>query len=275
MAFLGCLSLLSTAAHAHVPFLKPNQFQVTHGRFQVESAFTEQPFQADFAMDSPNFTMLLPDGQTQALQPTAKTRAAVYLEPQLLGEGTYRISTGVRTGPLIKAVAAQGKLYFAKEMASVVGQKNQVRYDSRADVYVSKGAASYHPQPVNIGLEIIPLSAPTALHSGARLKLQVLQNGKPQPGLRITVVQDGQQYRQAGEIDFYAKDPNQDANQDTSAQAQLLTDALGQAIFAPQQAGLYYFLVGQHEQISPELWQSHNAVLTLEVKLPSPAQEVN
>ena len=46
-AGLAALCLFAAvSAHAHVPFLKPSQFNVENPRLHVESAFTEYPFQA-------------------------------------------------------------------------------------------------------------------------------------------------------------------------------------------------------------------------------------
>ncbi|MFV0290226.1 MAG: hypothetical protein ACK5IJ_04915, partial [Mangrovibacterium sp.] len=67
------IMLLNSICHAHVPFLKPNQFTVLHNRLQIESSFTEFPFQADFTMSSPCFSLINANGKQTTLVPTAKT----------------------------------------------------------------------------------------------------------------------------------------------------------------------------------------------------------
>ncbi|MFV0522797.1 MAG: hypothetical protein ACK5MI_10315 [Mangrovibacterium sp.] len=57
---LSVLIFSSLGSYAHVPFLKPNQFIVSNNRLQIESSFTEFPFQADFAMSSPCFSIIDP-----------------------------------------------------------------------------------------------------------------------------------------------------------------------------------------------------------------------
>ena len=259
---LGALLLAAAAsASAHVPFLKPNQFHVEHGRFQVESAFTEFPFQADFAMDSPNFTLVGPSGTPQPLRPTARTKAAVYLEPQLTGEGSWRISTGVRPGPTYKAVeTAAGKLYFSEDIKRVQGTPTALKYFSRADAYVFKGAPDYRPQPLKQGVEIIPLTSPHRLQAGQPLRLQVLEDGQPVPRARVVVVADNEHFRQHRVEDLY------DVEQ--VRQSTLVANEQGEAVFTPAVAGLHYLFVTVHHKRSPALWESHNAALTLQADLP-------
>ena len=136
MASMLAILMASLEVSAHVPFLKPNQFNITHHRLQIESSFTEFPFQPDFAMDSPHFTMVTPSGVETSIVPQAKTKAAVYLEPQLQEEGTYRISTGIKVGPKYKATEVNSKLYFADDMQRFPGHPTFMQYYSRADTYI-------------------------------------------------------------------------------------------------------------------------------------------
>ena len=263
--FLAALTLClaSAAAQAHVPFLKPNQFQVEHARLQVESAFTELPFQVDFAMDSPHFALVQPDGSVQPLTPTAKTPAAVYLTPALTADGTYRITTGVRKGPLYKALeTAEGKLYFADDMARHSGRPTRMQYFSRADAYLAKGQPRYTPRPLGQGVEIIPLASPHTLHAGGQLPLQVLKNGQPVPGARIVVAEDNEHYRQHRVEDLYDVENVRTSN--------LRADTQGKFSFRPRQAGLTLLFVTVHDKLPDGTWESHNAALTLETTLPEP-----
>lgn len=261
-AAFGALALIlcTASADAHVPFLKPNQFTVTHNRLHVESAFTEYPFQADFAMDSPHFSLLLPDGKQNPITPIAKTRAAVYLEPVLPMEGTYRVSTGVRKGPAYHAVETkEGKLYFSNDMDRVSGVRTSMQYFSRADVYLTKGTASYQPIPVNKGVEILPLSAPNDLVLGQEIRLRVLRDGKPAKNARVVNVHEGEHYALLRSTDLY--------DVENKREGHLYTNDAGELTFRPTQAGMYFLFVTLHQKISDTLWESHNAALTLNVNL--------
>ena len=261
---LAALALLaSLAVHAHVPFLKPSQFNIENPRLQVESAFTEFPFQADFAMDSPNFSITQPDGTGTPLKASARTKAAVYLEPVIGAAGTYRVSTGVRVGPRYKAVeTAAGKLYFAGDMQRVSGAPTSMQYYSSADVYLAKGEPAYAPRPSERGVEIIPLSSPNRLAVGAPLQLKVLQDGKPAAQARVVVAYDNEHYKKHRVEDLYDVE-----NVRTSS---LRTNDGGQFSVTPTQGGLMYLFVTLHRKVQPDLWESHNAGLTLEVAPPAP-----
>lgn len=257
LALLG----LSIAAEAHVPYLKPNLFEVTHQRLQIESAFTEMPFQADFAMDVPSFIMVGPDGATTSLTATTKTKAAVYLEPKIMDEGTYRISTGVRKGPLYKAIETkEGKLYFADDMKRFEGAKTSMQYFNSADTYLFKGVPNYRQTPLNEGIEIIPLSSPNELNIGDSLAFQVLDHGKPATNARVVVIYDNEHYQTHREGDFYDVENIRESN--------IYTNSDGRFTFTPHQAGLVLLFVTIHKKIDQTLWQSWNTSLTLEVILP-------
>ena len=260
--FLVLIALITAlAAEAHVPFLKPNQFNVTHLRLTIESAFTEFPFQADFAMDSPNFTITSPNGEVSAIKPVAKTKAAVYLEPELKEEGTYRISTGQRVGPVYKALeTSDKKLYFAADMKRVSGKPTTMNYYSYADTYIFKGQQKYKPVPLNKGLEIIPLISPNGVILGGELRLQVLEEGKPVPNARIIVVTDNEHFSKRRIEDLYDVENVRASNIHANAQ--------GEFVFHPQKAGLNFLFVTVHHQLNEQLWESQNASLTLEVNLP-------
>lgn len=253
--------LMTLNAKAHVPFLKPNLFNVTHHRLQIESSFTEFPFQPDFAMDSPNFTMVSPSGAETHLTSQAKTKAAVYLEPQLTEDGTYRISTGIKVGPKYKATEVNAKLYFAEDMLRFPGKSTSMQYYSRADTYIFKGSQKYEAKPFNQGLEIIPLTSPNNLMLGSQLAFRVMNNGKALPNARVIVVAENEHFTKHRTGDLYDIDNIRESN--------LLANTKGEFTFHPKQAGLYFLFVTIHNKINEALWESHNASLTLEVNLPN------
>ncbi len=253
--------LVTFDSKAHVPFLKPNLFNVTHHRLQIESSFTEFPFQPDFAMDSPHFSMVSPSGVETPITSQAKTKAAVYLEPQLTEDGTYRISTGIKVGPKYKATEVNAKLYFAEDMLRFPGKPTAMQYYSRADTYIYKGSNKYEARPFNQGLEIIPLASPNSLVLGSQLAFRVMENGKPVPNARIIVVAENEHFIKRRSGDLYDIDNLRESN--------ILANTKGEFTFRPKQAGLHFLFVTIHHKINEALWESHNASLTLEVNLPN------
>ncbi|MFO7586058.1 MAG: DUF4198 domain-containing protein [Anaerolineales bacterium] len=253
---------LAFTAHAHVPFLKPNQFNVIHDRLQIESSFTEDPFQADFAMDSPRFSIIDYNGKQTIISPTAKTRAAEYLEPVLNDNGSYRINAGVRKGPKYKALeTTDGKLYFADDIRKKQGRMTELQYYSSADTYLAKGQPNYKPQLLNNGVEIIPLSSPHTIKANDKPSFRVYQDGEPVANARVVVAYDNEHYVKENLVDLYDIENERENN--------LYTDNDGTFTFIPEKAGLVLLFVNIHKKTDDSLWESYNTSLTLEVNLSS------
>lgn len=258
---LICIVGTSFILSAHVPFLKPNQFYLLSDRLVIESSFTEFPFQADFAMTSPHFWMINPNGNKTGLIPVAKTKGAVYLEPNIVGDGTYRINAAERKGPSYRGVETpEGKLYFSDDTLRFSGSKIKLSYYSSADVYVVKNNANYTPNPLNEGVEIIPLTSPNELSLGGSLSFQVLQNGIPVKNARIVVAYDNEHYLEHRHGDLYDVENIRESN--------IHADVEGKFTFTPKQAGLVLLFVTIHKKINDSLWESYNTSLTLEVHPP-------
>lgn len=260
-AGLLIISLITTSVNAHVPFLKPNQFNVHHDRLQIESSFTEFPFQADFAMEAPQFIMVSPEAVQTILTPSAKTKAALYLEPTLKQNGTYRIHAGLRKGPKYNAIeTAEGKLYFADDMKNKTGKKTFLQYYSSADTYLSKGTPAYMAGILGSGVEIIPLTSPNQLYLNGSLTLRVYQDGKPVPDARIVVVYDNEHFEKHRIEDLYDVENVRKSN--------IIADKEGKFTFTPRKAGMVLLFVNIHRKINDSLWESYNNSLSLEVNLP-------
>ena len=256
------LLLFSEFLSAHVPFLKPNQFHVVHSRFQIESAFTEFPFQADFVMDAPSFQLINPFGSSYIINSSLKTKAAIYLQPALEADGTYHIHAATRKGPKYRALeTADGKLYFAEDTLKYKGAKTHLQYFNSADTYVYKGEkTNYKPTPLNKGLEIIPLTSPNQLYLNTQLTLQGLMDGKPMPDARVVVVYDNEKYEYHRKGDLYDVENIRKNN--------IYTDKNGNFTFHPQKTGIMMLFVTIHKKINTQLWESYNSSLTMEVILP-------
>jgi hypothetical protein len=263
MKSLRNILILVTAAvlfSSHVPFLKPNQFIILHDRFQVESSFTEQPFQADFAMNSPFFYVIDPAGNQTTVAPSGKTSAAVYLEPKINGSGTFRINSAERKGPRYRGVeTVEGKKYFSDDTLTVKGKKITLQYYSCADTYVCKGLLNYTPRPLNKGVEIIPLSSPNTMKVNQPSRLKVYQDGEEVAHARIVVAYDNEHYIKKRVADLYDVENVRESN--------IYADQNGVFTFTPEKTGLVLLFVTIHQQISDTHWESHNNSLTLEVRM--------
>lgn len=255
------LVFMALSASAHVPFLKPNLFNIPYERLQIESSFTEEPFQADFAMESPFFYLINSKGEKTNIIPKAKTVAAVYLEPKIKKEGTYRIHSSFRKGPKYNAIETkEGKLYFSKDIKKKQGKMTKLQYYSSADTYVTKGKSDYKPNPINKGIEILPLVPPTSIVLNDKVKFKVYDEGKAISNARVVVIYDGEKYKRKMIGDYY--------DVENQRQSNIYTDKKGEFIFTPKEAGLVLLFVTIHKKIDDSLTHSYNTSLSLEVKLP-------
>lgn len=246
---------------SHVPFLKPNQFVLLHNRFQVESSFTEDPFQADFAMNSPFFYLIDPEGNQTIITPSAQTSAAVYLEPIIADSGTYRINAAQRKGPKYRGVETDGgKLYFSDDTITVKGKRITLQYFSSADTYVCKGEPNYKPKSLNKSVEIIPLSSPNTIKVNEPIKFRVLQEGKAVDNARVVVAYNNEHYTKKKVADLYDVENERENN--------IYADNDGVFTFIPKKSGLILLFVTIHKRINNIQWESYNNSLTLEVRLP-------
>lgn len=252
-----CLTplLLSAAAQAHSPYLKPNTFNAEEQRkhVTVEASFAEGDLRPDVAMKSDAFHLIGPDGKKLPLTAAAVLKDASYLEVPLgAGSGTYLVSSGVRKGRLAKGVLRQGKVHFAerKEDAQPGDQPIEVQSITRADVYISRGKPSAVDYDTE-GLEIYPVTKPYDLYAGETVTVRVRENRKPLAGETLTVIADGQNYAN-----------KKQAEQDFS------TNAAGEVSFKPKTAGLYLLQVRVRRAApdNPALWLSNTATLTVEVQ---------
>lgn len=248
--------------HAHVPFLKPNQFNILHSRLQIESSFTEDPFQSDFAMLSDAYFIISHTNEIHKIEPSFKTAAAVYLEPQITDSGTYRIHSALRKGPKYRAIeTANGKLYFADDIEKHTGKHTFLQYFSSADTYITLGASNYKTFLMKKGVEIIPQSSPNKIYTNTEVKFRIYLDGMPAPNARIVVAYDNDHYLATPTTDLYDVENKRTNN--------IFANSNGEFCFKAQKAGLLMLFVTIHKKINDSLWESYNNSVTLEVRLPA------
>lgn len=251
--FLLPLCLVAPVAQAHSPYLKPNAFQPDAKRdhVTVEASFSEDDLRPDISMTADHWHATGPDGKTVVLAPAASLKDATYLEVPIASDGTWRISTGERTGRVAKAALQGTSLRFLEPGETPWPSEKVVDVQSvtRADVFVTRGKATATPAPEN-DLEIWPASAPNGAYTKEPVRVRLLDNGKPVKGEHVTIHGDNKLYQDK-----------------TPAPLDLVSDADGQVSFTPAQAGLYLIQarVRAPSATNPDLWISRTATLTLEV----------
>jgi uncharacterized GH25 family protein len=181
LAILAPLVLIGSA-EAHSPYLLPNLFDLDQrDHVTVVGSFTEEFFAPDVAMKSDDYHVIGPEGARQPVTPVY-TRDMAIVEAETKQPGTYRISTGKRTGRTAKAAWVQGDWKFlAPDEAAPSGSRvYDVTSITVAETYVTRGKPSPTAlAPRNSGLEFRAITHPNAVFVGSDAKFQVLFDGKP------------------------------------------------------------------------------------------------
>ncbi|MDR6531556.1 putative GH25 family protein [Caulobacter rhizosphaerae] len=202
-AFLAGVALsgvLAGAAQAHSPYLLPSAFDVTDRKLvTVQGSFTESFFSPEVAMKSDAWAVVGPNGARMPLTAT-NLRELALVEVATEQSGTYRITTGQRTGRTAKAVLVKGQWEFLEDPATAPAGTTPVDMQSLtlADVYVTRGAPSTAAlAPVGKGLEFVAVTHPSSIFTGQDAKFTVLFDGKPVAGQAITLHAGDDRYADA------------------------------------------------------------------------------
>jgi hypothetical protein len=205
--------------------MMPNQFDATgRDHVTVEASFTEHFFIPDVVMKSDTFQAVGPDGVSRPLTPTYFKDLTV-MEADTPGDGTWRISSGERVGRTADAALVKGVwVFFDPEKGAPAGS-SPVKMTSltKSEVYVSRGKPSDKAlAPTGKGLEFHALTHPNEIYAGQDARFELLLDGKPVAGQRISIRTTGQE-----EDDDGTKGPT------------ATTDAQGRFAFKPATPGIY------------------------------------
>jgi Domain of unknown function (DUF4198) len=205
---IGALLVAQAAAAAHMPYLKPTTFGPKRDFVTLESGMAADHF---FAMDFP----LRGEGDYWVTGPTgAPVKAAAgtnhkefsVVEAALPAPGTYRISTGERTGRAAKwakvnnewsMVRPAGNTGRGIDEAQVPADAERMTAQSylRAETFVTRGAPDKAAlKPTGVGFEAELLTHPNEVFAGEPLKLRFLSDGKPVGDVAYAVYRGGDMY---------------------------------------------------------------------------------
>jgi len=214
----------SEGAYAHSPYLLPNTFDASERKHvTVQGSFTETFFEPDVAMKADDYHVVGPEGAKVPLTPVY-TKDLAILEALTATAGTYRISTGQRTGRVAKAALVNGEWEFlAPDKPAPAGAKvYDVQSITMSDVFVTRGAPNKTAlAPRNSGLEFRPVTHPNSIFVGSAAEFEVLFDGRPLAGQTIDVHFGNERYS------------------DKKMYAQVTTDQSGRFSVKPSQPGVY------------------------------------
>lgn len=189
---------IAPSAGAHTSYMRPAIFSAnTENYITVESAFAEQFFHPEVAVDAADFHVVGPDGARAEFDAISKHRQLVILEAPIKGEGTYRFTTGVRRGRAGKMALVGNEWKPVREDGPPVGatQIKTTQTETVADVYVTKKAPTRAPVDVQIGrLVIQPVNHPADVAIDTPLQLKLLFDGKGMAGQTVVIDRAGTEY---------------------------------------------------------------------------------
>jgi len=200
---------LPLAAQAHDSWLLPSStvLSADDAWVTVDAAngndkfyFNHRPMRLD------NLQVAAPDGSTLQPQHVATGQMRSTFDLNLTQSGTYRIAV-VNDGVFARwEENGQPKRWFGKPAdldANVPAgaAKLQVSQShTRVETFVTAGKPTVL-KPTGQGLEMVALTHPNDLYAGESANFQLMLDGKPAAGVKVSVVRGGGRYRdQVGEM---------------------------------------------------------------------------
>ncbi len=159
--------------------------------------FEHQPLRADIAV-------MLPDGSAGEVKNKAQGRYRTTFDVQIQQRGTYKIfyaSEGVMGSYKLNGEELRlPRGTTADKLASIIpAGATDVRTtiaSNRNEIFVTAGEPTTTVfKPVGKGIELVPVTHPNDLVMGEDATFQFLLDGKPTPGLTVTVIPGGIRYR--------------------------------------------------------------------------------
>jgi uncharacterized GH25 family protein len=246
--------LVSGSGSAHMPYVLPTRFDIGSGdHVTISSSFAEDAFVPEVAMRDAPFHLIRPDGTPGEVGPVTYLRDLSVFEADVKQDGTYRITTGQRSGRKSTMYRDGDKWQFRGERDGVMPAGAipvAVQSMTLADAYVTRGQPNDAAlRPSGKGLEIQPLTHPNAITAGSEARFVLLFDGKPLAATDITL------FRGAGVYDG------------RKVPAQIKTGVDGGFTLKPDSAGTYLVLA-RHRAKAPAgaetPWRSYTYTLAFD-----------
>lgn len=227
-AILGAMAVLSVVlaapAAAHEPYVLPLAFAPTRDFVGVEFGMTEGNFFAsDVAIRGEEPLVLVnPAGARAPITSTTNFRQFGAAEAAVPAPGTYRITTGQRTGRVNRQALVDGRWRSirpapqpgaqaprpapANQAPNPNGPIAEADVPPRArivettnvliaETYVSRGAPTPAAlAPVRQGFELRPITHPNEIYVDGGFAFELLNDGRPLSGVHFEAIRGGDHY---------------------------------------------------------------------------------
>lgn len=200
---------LPLAAQAHKMWMVPSATNVagTDPWVTVDAAISNDLFYPDHhAAPLDNLVITAPDGQTAKPEHSVTGEYRSVFDLHLTQRGTYKLALVSQGLSASYELDGQKKRWRgdAKALATAIpARATNLRItasSNRVETFVSNGKPNgVALKPSGNGLELVPVTHVTDLVSGERATFQLLLDGKPAAGIKITAIAGATRYRNAPE----------------------------------------------------------------------------
>jgi uncharacterized GH25 family protein len=200
---LAC-GLAFAAAHAHTPWLLPSSTVLSAPQWvTIDGAVTTDPFVFDHnALNIDKVVITAPDGSVLAAENASKGKLRSTFDVNLQQKGTYKMALNNEGVSASYKLDGQQKRWrgeavnLEKEIPATATDLNVTQSYSRLETFVTVGAPTQQVfKPTGVGLELVPLTHPNDLVKGEPGRFRFDIDGKPAPGVSVTVFSAGSRYR--------------------------------------------------------------------------------
>lgn len=211
LALLMSLALAGSAALAHRTWLIPSASMLDGKEpwVSIDAAVSENLFEFDtVALQIDTVTVVSPDGSAAPAENRTAARRRASFDVRLTQVGTYRISAFNENHVASYKIGGETKRWrghlgaLAREVPADAQELQVTHMQNRVDTYVTYDKTSQKMYPAfGVGLELIPMTAPTDLSVGDTSTFKLVLDGKAVPDADVTILRGGNRYRyKMGEI---------------------------------------------------------------------------
>lgn len=227
---VALIAAISFPVSAHSPFLLPNVFDAgEEGVITLDATFGEYFFVPDRVFSGSVFEVRGPDGTVTKPDAVMEFKTRAVLEHTMPADGTYRFSTGWRSGDAVKTYELNGETARLRSIDDPLpaGAKLTAYYQGKilSETYATRGVPSAAGTgallPRGDGLELVASINPNELFAGEVLPLKTLVDGKAAAGVLVEI---------------YLAARQAEGSEPTVS---LQSDKDGMINFTPPQAGIY------------------------------------
>lgn len=194
-------------AQAHRAWMMPSATVLSGNEpwVTVDAAVSNDLFYFEhFPLQLDGLAIMAPDGSEVSAENQSRGRYRSTFDFPLRQAGTYRVA--LAGGGLFANWRENGQQKrwrgsreaFAREVPQNAENLRVTLSQRRVEFFVTRGAPSDRVlQPLNEGLEMVPVTHPNDLVAGEPARFRLLLDGRPAAGVEVEVVPGGNRYRDA------------------------------------------------------------------------------